>query len=270
MLGDIYEYIFLESEAAGMMMLQEKVQSHVKELLQHIKSYLTIGKRVSGFATMLSKPKKIDHHELVKHLRDASRSTEQLANTILAIMVGSVELSLAFTNAANLYLGSGNEEKLFSVATDQKTSLNGYALEALRLDPPFQGVYRTASNDQTLSGLNLSKDTRVFLDVATAGLDKETFPEPETVNLSRASETYLPGNTCYRCLGEPLTVKIVGEVLRAVFGIEKVHRAPGQSGLLKRFKDHARPELRFAYLNQQKRSCPWPTSMVVQFESASQ
>lgn len=44
---------------------------------------------------MFTATKKKEHHEIVKHLRDLGHSTDQLANNILAILVGgTVELSL--------------------------------------------------------------------------------------------------------------------------------------------------------------------------------
>lgn len=44
---------------------------------------------------MLSKPKKNDqYHEIVKHLKEISESTDQLSMMLLALMVGAVELSL--------------------------------------------------------------------------------------------------------------------------------------------------------------------------------
>ncbi|KAJ7577084.1 linoleate diol synthase [Mycena floridula] len=267
MLGDIYEFIFLEPDSAATMVLQARAQGYVKELLQHLKTHLTIGRPVSGLASMFSKPKKTEQHELVKQLRAISTSTDHLAHMILAIMVGgSVELSLMLTNSVNVYLNSDKQGQLCS-SIKGKNAIEGYASEALRLDPPFQGVYRTSVKDVSLPGLNVPKNTRVFVDVAGAGFDGKVFPEPQTVNLTRPGENYVSGSVTSRCFGEATTLKIVGEVLSAVFEMPSIQRAPGQSGVLKRFNDSTRPDLRFAYLDQAKRSGPWPTSMAVQFES---
>ena len=53
----------------------------------------------------------------------------------------------------------------------------------------------------------------------------------------------------------------MGQVLRAVFSLKGIQRAPEQSGKLKRFKDHERPELRWAYLDEEKKVSAWPTSL---------
>lgn len=72
------------------------------------------------------------------------QSTREQANTILALMIGAVELSVAFTNMTDLYLDSSNEDDIRKLALngDKEGDLKGYAREALRLDPPFKGVYR--------------------------------------------------------------------------------------------------------------------------------
>jgi len=76
----------------------------------------------------------------------------------------------------------------------------------------------------------------------------------------------LQGDSLFTHLGEQLTVKIIGEVLRAVFTFENVRRAPGNSGRLTRFKDASRPDLRFAYPDASQFSTPWPTSLTVLYD----
>lgn len=52
-------------------------------------------------------------------------------------------------------------------------------------------------------------------------------------------------------------------VLRGIFAIKDIQRAPGNSGVLNRFKDHDRPELNYAYLDENKFVTPWPNSLSV-------
>jgi hypothetical protein len=49
---------------------------------------------LSKMVSSMSKPKKTEHHEIVKRLYDLNHSKDQLANTILALMVSTVELSV--------------------------------------------------------------------------------------------------------------------------------------------------------------------------------
>jgi linoleate 10R-lipoxygenase len=60
----------------------------------------------------------------------------------------------------------------------------------------------------------------------------------------------------------------MAEVLRAVVSLENVRRGPGQSGKLARFSDAALPVLHYAYLNEKMLQCPWPTSMVINYDVA--
>ncbi|KAJ6581524.1 linoleate diol synthase [Mycena capillaripes] len=270
MLSDIYSFIFLETEKSKVMLLQAKVQAHVDSLLNHIKANLGLS-RISVVETVTSifakkKNEQNEQHEIVERLRKMERSSD-MANIILAIMVGStVELSLGLTNMVNLYLGSDNDQSIRSLAA--KGDLKGYAHEAQRLAPPFRGAYRIATETATVANLYLNKDERVFLDMVAASLNGGVFSEPAVVDPARhPKDGYLHGDGTFRYLGEPFTLNVMSEVLRAVFGYKNIVRAPGQSGILKRFKDESRPDLCFAYLDEEKFASPWPTSMAVQYDA---
>lgn len=271
-LGDIYSFVFLDIEASKVMVLGAKVTTHVKTLLGHIKAHLGQGlvSRNSISGIFNTKTKKVEHNALVKRLSAIGGSPDELATTILALMVGStVEISLAITNTINLYLSSEQEAELrgLAKADDVKNSLDGFVYEALRLDPPLQGVYRTATKDHNVEGLVVQKGDRIFLDVAQANQNQSVFSEAKAVNVKRGPNNILHGDGAFSHLGEQLTVKIIAEVLRAVFQYENVRRAPGQSGTLKRYKDHSRPELGYAYLDHEQFSSAWPTSLTILYDT---
>ncbi len=117
-------------------------------------------------SSLFSKSKKGEQHQLVKELHKIGHSAREQANTILAIMVGSVELSVALTNMINMYLDSEHEDTIRRLSsTDAKSDLGGYARETLStlscnlpliyllvpccnlgLNPPFKGVYRESTS----------------------------------------------------------------------------------------------------------------------------
>jgi cytochrome P450 len=271
MLGEIYSFIFLDIEKSKVMALQTKVQAHVESLLHHIKAHLGLASRISVVESITSlffgkNKKPNEQHEIVKRLHEMGRSSD-IANIILAIMVGStVELSLGLVNMINLFLGSDSVPAIQSLATTG--DLKGYALEAQRLDPPLRGVYRLVSEDVEIADVKFNKGARLFLDVGTANLNSGIFSDPTKVDPARhPKEGYLHPDGCFKYLGEPFSVTVMSEVLRAVFGYKNIVRAPGQSGHLKRFQDETRMELRFAYLDEEKFTSPWPTSMAVQYEA---
>ncbi|EDR13977.1 linoleate diol synthase [Laccaria bicolor S238N-H82] len=273
-LGEIYAFVFLDVELAKVMVLQESIKSHVKKLLRLIKggldggagNRLSIAGIVETVSSLFSKPKKSDHSVLMKRLHELGQSHDQLANTVLALMVGaSVELSLSLTNMVNLYLGSDKQAQITALAKNPDSSLKGYVYEALRIDPPFEGVYRISTKDQTIAGQTVNKNDRIFVDIGTANLNEKVFPHPVAVDISRSTKEALFAEGVFEYLGEHLTVKVMGEVLRAVFDLNNVSRAPGQSGVLKRFKVHTRPECRYGYLNHSQIAYEWPTSMAIQY-----
>ncbi|KAL0953741.1 hypothetical protein HGRIS_004930 [Hohenbuehelia grisea] len=278
MLGDIYSFIFLEEDHAKVMVLQEKTKGHVSKLTTLIKEHLdvTVVQKITNLpgtlTRMLSKGKgKHEHqHNLIKRLHDIGHSTDELANIILAILVSSVELSLALTNTVNLYLDSDHEPELrsLSLATEPKAAaFDAYIYEAFRIDPPFAGVYRIPNQDQAVGSFEVKKDIRVFLGTAEAGLDTSAFPEPQTISTSRPKDRYLIADGVFTTLGEPLTVKIIASVLGAIFERNNIRRAPGQSGQLKRFKEHSAPMFRYSYLDNRQFPVPWPTSLVMQYDA---
>jgi len=232
MLGDIYSFVFLDLDPSKLLVLEDTVKGHVEELLRHIKGHLSahrmsIAGLVDAVSQLFSKSKMTERHELVKRLGDLGHSTDEVANSILAIMVGfTVELSLcafcaislgsfltdelaALTNAVNLYLGSSHDADVRAIAAKaSRSQLDAYAHEALRVDPPFQGVHRVSKKDQTISSHAIQKNERLFLDVANANIDAKVFEEPTTIITTRTLGRYLSGDVAVRCLGDQITTRV--------------------------------------------------------------
>ncbi|OAX33207.1 heme peroxidase [Rhizopogon vinicolor AM-OR11-026] len=277
MLSEIYQFIFLEVEPAKYMLLQQRVKDHVQELTHLIKSTRD-GSRMPfavlfGSSPALSGVRGKMHDEIVDRLVELGCSTEQVVNSILALMVGAtVDMSLALTNVVNQLLDSENPSTITNqtaknVDTKDISSLTAYILEALRIDPPFAGVYRVAKQDETVVSLIVKQGERLFLDVAAANMNEDAFPNPTTLDTTRTPrERYLHGDGCFKILGEDLASKIMAEVVRGILSFDNVRRGPGQSGNLPRFEDKALPVLRYAYLNEKMMPSPWPTSMIINYD----
>ncbi|KAG1742705.1 heme peroxidase [Suillus paluster] len=279
-LSEIYQFVFLEVEAAKYMPLKQKVKDHVQELTHLIKSALGgAGSRVPFaelFGTLSGRfsGRGKNHNEIVKRLFELGYSKEHVVNSILALLVGAtVEMSLALTNVVNQLLDSEKDSNVTMQAanrmdTNDLSSLTTYINEALRIDPPFAGVYRVAKEDETIVSLTFKRGERLFLDVATANMDNDVFPNPTIVDTTRTPrERSLCGNSCFKVLGEDLASKVIAEVVRGVLSFDNVRRGPGQSGNLPRFKDHALPVLRYAYLDEKMLPSAWPTSMVINYDA---
>ena len=73
-------------------------------------------------------------------------------------------------NTVNYYLGLPQVAELKAAGTSND-GLEGFIYEAMRLDPPFRGVYREAISEQTISGKKVEKGQKVFIDLAEASRD---------------------------------------------------------------------------------------------------
>ncbi|KAI6041267.1 heme peroxidase, partial [Pisolithus marmoratus] len=260
-LGEIYQFVFLEIEPAKYMVMKQRVKGHVEHLSHSIKaSFGGTGSRKNA------------HSQLLKSLFKLGHSTHEVVNEILALMVGtSVELSLALTNVVNLPLVSEDHATFRAQAKSADTkdfsALEAYVIEALRIDPPFAGVYRTAKKDQSVGSLNVKEGDRLFLDIARANLNEEAFPNPTSFDAARTPrERYLRGEIAFRVVGADTATKLVVQVLRAILSFDNVRLGPGQSGKLARFPDKSLPQLRYVYLNEKQLRTPWPTSLTILYD----
>ncbi|KAI6023916.1 hypothetical protein PISMIDRAFT_470487 [Pisolithus microcarpus 441] len=275
-LGEIYEFVFLQVEPAKYVVARERVKGHVEQLSHAIKtSFGGAGSRLSIagiFGTLFGGKKKSIHSHLLKALFDLGHSTDEVVNEVLALMVGTtVELSLALTNVVNLLLVS-EENATFrtqarSVDTKDLGALEAYVIEALRIDPPFAGVYRNVKKDKSVGSLNVKEGERLFLDIAGANLNEEAFPNPTTFDATRTPrERYLRSDIAFRVIGADTAPKLIVQILRAILSFDNVRRGPGRSGDLARFPDASLPQLRYVYLNEKQLRSPWPTSLVVLYD----
>jgi len=277
-LGEIYQFVFLDVEPAKYMVLKQKVQGHVEELSHHIKaSFGVTGSRLSIvgiFGTMFGR-KKSGHNEFLKRLFELGHSNEQVVNEILALLVGvTVEVSLALTNVVNLLLDSEDHatfrSQAKSVDIKDVAGLEAYVIEALRIDPPFAGATFIAKKDHSVGSLVVQQGERLFLNVASAGMNEEAFPNPTMFNATRTPrDRYLRPDVAFKVVGADIPPKLIVHVLRSILSFGNIRRGPGQSGKLQRFRDSSFKDLRYVYLDADQHRSPWPTSLVLLYEPTS-
>ncbi|KAI0046507.1 linoleate diol synthase [Auriscalpium vulgare] len=281
MLTDIFAYLFLDVEASKVMVLEAKVAGHVKELQRVIKSNLvsnaggrlSISGLVGSFQSLFSTPKKkTGRVQFANELFERGATADEVTNSILALLVGTtVEFSQNLLNIVNFYVDEKNVGAKLSAVAAKDSPLDGYIYEALRIDPPFRGVYRVAVVDQIVGTLAVKAGQKVFLDLANASRDPDVFPDPENVDLNRTpKEKYLTGDGVTRSLGEELTTKILTSVLRAVFELPNLRRGIGQSGYLKRYLTAAENTQRYEFLGNDQLPTPWPNTLVLQYDAPTE
>ncbi|CCL98613.1 uncharacterized protein FIBRA_00615 [Fibroporia radiculosa] len=280
-LSDIYSFLFLDVEAAQLLKLEQKVRGDIDKLLRLIKVSIGGSSRLSivGFVESITEiflgSKKTERAELLERLQSLGYDRDTQANSVLAVLIGStVEMSQAIVNVVNFYLDENKPKDVQFLVSKAKldakdeSMLQGFVREALRLDPPFRGTYRQTIRTAVLGTQSLKTGETVFANIANADLDAHVFVDPTEVDPTRTPvQRYLVGDGSARCLGEDLSSRVIGQVVRAVFGQKNIRRAPGQSGVLKRYKTDVYKTSAFSYLSPTTQHLvPWATSMVVQFE----
>lgn len=87
-----------------------------------------------------------------------------------------------------------------------------------------------------LNGIYISEGQRVYCDLRAIAADPDIFPHPDTVSPDRPDILYelLHGDGAFAILGEGFVYGTAASVLRAVFSLKNVRRAPGPTGKLLR------------------------------------
>ncbi|KAH8986848.1 linoleate diol synthase [Lactarius akahatsu] len=274
MITDIYSFLFLDVDPSKSMNLEARAKEHVEDLQRHIKANiladvggkLSIANLVGTIQSLFNMKAKRPRLSVAEGLFESGASADRTTNNVLSLLVGaSVELSQSIINIVNFYLDKPDVVKQLKAADAKNPALEAYIYEAMRIDPPFRGVYRDSLADQTVGSITYFKGQRVFVDLTHASHDPNVFPDPHTVNVKRKSkDRYLTGDGVTRSLGVDLTTKIMSQVLRAVFETNGVRRSPGLAGHLKRYKVAAENTLRYEYLGADYLPTAWPNTMVLQ------
>jgi len=279
MLGEIYEFIFLEQDPAKELNVEDNARKHMEELAKIVRANLrAVGGGRLSLAGIFHSIQNVftghaarrGSHEFMEKLIATGKPVDELANSILSVLVvATVELSQAMINMVNLYLDDSHAEQRAKIqSADPKDGkiLQGYAREAFRIDPPFAGVYREARADKTLGEHDIVDQDRLFLSIQKANLDSTVFPEPLTVNPTRPAELYLSGDGISRSFGNEFVHSVMGAVLSTVFSLKNLRRAPGISGQLKRFRYETNGTEYYQYLDKNMDPVPWATSLILQYD----
>jgi cytochrome P450 len=104
--------------------------------------------------------------------------------------------------------------------------------EGLRYDAPVQGMFRTLTEDMTISSITLPAGARVFVVFGAANRDESTFAEPDRFDIKRpnADKHLSFGHGIHFCIGAPLVrleARIAIEVL--VQRLPDLHLVPEQT-----------------------------------------
>lgn len=97
---------------------------------------------------------------------------------------GNETTTFALTSALWILL---REPGLYEQVLGDRSLVEPFVEEALRLESPTQGLYRRVARDTELAGVALPAGSTVHIRYAAANRDAAMFPDPEHVNLQRAN-----------------------------------------------------------------------------------
>jgi cytochrome P450 len=118
---------------------------------------------------------------------------------------------------------------------DDPETIPAIVEECLRLEPPLQVVFRTASNDTVLAGTPIGRGERVGLAIVAANRDPTRFHEPDRFDPRRAPNPHLSfAHGVHHCLGSALarqeTRIALEELSRALPDLRLAEKRPPARG----------------------------------------
>ncbi|KAK0557201.1 hypothetical protein OC846_000651 [Tilletia horrida] len=183
--------------------------------------------------------------EMYKKLHDADYKMADAISYVHGLFVSSVPtLSQSASLLVEFYLRDENAEHKEAIVElcgrndpEAKELLRGYVNEAMRLNGMAPVLPRIVTADSvTIQDGGVSKTFKkgdgVMASQRHAGLDPAVFENPTDINPRRPkSAKYLNfGAGMHECIGAQMAMIALPAILRAVFSLPNVRRAPGRAG----------------------------------------
>ncbi|KAK4702162.1 linoleate 10R-lipoxygenase, partial [Phenoliferia sp. Uapishka_3] len=294
MLSAFFIFVFMNFDPQPGFMLRDAAVSHSK-ILGGI-----IGMR---FAQITGVPATIDHlarelqdkllginanalimsqdaHDFYTRLLKSDRPLEQLNASAQSIMTASTaNQGEVAAHVINFYLApdqKSNYDALVILANDPSEEADSkiwsYILEVMRLDPQAPGIPRVATKDGSFMDgekeVKYSQGDMIFASMYTCGRDPLIFPEPNVVDITRDKSLYrVFGSGIHSCLGSKLVAVSMVAMIREVFKLKNLRRAPGSPGVLNRFHAEIANTPVPIYISPQSTLTPFPVTLSIVYDA---
>jgi len=276
-LRDIYNYIFLQDDPSTKISREIDVRGYCLNFARIAEAHLiSISAQslpllglVDSAYHFLTDRSKLDH-DWIARLHSSGRPRSELVNDIVALgILASVEYSQALTHVVNKLLDITAEIVPIAKSNNSESivKLKAYIVEALRIAPPLSGVYRDLATDlPSKAGDTYKRGDRVYVSLSDAGVDPTAFPtNPSTLDPSRTPTEKLLWDGLYKLLGEEWILTTMVPVIKTIFSLKNVQRAPGTSGqLFTVVHDIAGAKVR-SYLDSSQKITPWSTDLTISY-----
>ncbi|KAG6810880.1 hypothetical protein H0H92_009972 [Tricholoma furcatifolium] len=240
-----------------------------------------IGKLAASIASHIWSAKKKACYPFLSSLTATGRPIDELLGNILGVAVGAcVNYAQAAVHVVDFYLDDARAEERKAIIklvgsqdSQSDTLLRGYVCEAMRLKPQFPGLWREAAVDASISqgpglpDLEIKAGDRIWASFRNAHLNPLDFPEPTKVNPTRPLASYnLNGAGFHNCPGTAYAQLTIVEIVKAIFSLKNVRRAPGDAGKLHGFSEIIHETETEFYIQRNGTVSAWPGSLHITFD----
>ncbi|KAJ7103706.1 heme peroxidase [Mycena crocata] len=216
------------------------------------------------------------YYPFMSRLSETGRPVNELVGAVLSLAVGScLNQAQATVHVIDFYLDDARKEErlkiLKLVHSDDPEStelLRGYVREGMRLNPQFTSLFREATVDAVipqghgLPDVHVKAGDFVVGSFRNAHLNSVDFPNPTIVDPTRPVSSYhLNGTGFHVCAGVTYVVQVIADILKIVFKLKNVRRAPGNAGKLAKIKLMINEAETNIYLMPYGTTTPFPSSM---------
>ncbi|KAJ6549816.1 heme peroxidase [Mycena capillaripes] len=218
------------------------------------------------------------YYAFLSRLAETGRPWNELVANVIGLAVGSsVNYAQGAVHVLDFYLDDAREHERHQIINlvhreDEKSQklLLGYVREGMRLNPQYCGLWRECKEDAVIpqgSGapnIHVKAGERVWGSFKNANLDATRgVPNPAQVDPTRPSTVYtaLNGTGFHGCPGVAFAEHTIVEVVKVVFRLKNLRRAPGDAGRLAGFKQVINKTETNVYLTPYGTTSPWPGSM---------
>lgn len=151
--------------------------------------------------------------------------------------------------------------------------------EGMRISGTVPGLPRVAAEDVTLDDgehgqVHVKQGERLVIATSKAHLDPTVFPDPLRLDPTRDPKSYiLMGQGMHFCFGARLVAPAIVSMLKQVFRLKNLRRAPGRKGTLVKLTeqlghDQEDPACEIVmYLDESCQESPVPSSLVLEYDA---
>jgi cytochrome P450 len=152
---------------------------------------------------------------MIRQQIDGVITEEELVQEVMILLTGSVDNTL---HQGGIILGTLLEEPdRWRQLVEDPELIPSAIEEAIRIRPRFGTIFRQATADLDLDGVEIKQGGFVFVSVRAAHRDPREFERPDEFVIGRtAKQPLMFGNGLYRCLGQHLARIEFAELLRAM------------------------------------------------------